>query len=132
MKSNMKNRIKDLSSKIFDDTVNNRRHLHMNPELSFKEFNTSKFIWDKLDEIGITDKKKLADTGINLSIAGVIAHNTIEEFSEIEMKWGGDPSVLPEVRVVVNLEDTRQYKVDGENPAIPWDISLVVKVLHLF
>ena len=65
-----KEKIKELAAAYHKDIVAMRRHLHKNPELSFKEFNTSKFIWDKLDEIGIAKKQKMATTGIVALIEG--------------------------------------------------------------
>jgi amidohydrolase len=62
--------IKKLSSDFFQEAVNNRRHLHANPELSFKEFKTSEFVWNQLENIGITNKKRMADTGIVALIEG--------------------------------------------------------------
>lgn len=46
----------------FDKIVSYRRHLHKNPELSYKEFNTAKFIRKKLDEMNIS-YKEMANTG---------------------------------------------------------------------
>ena len=40
----MINTIKDLSENYFDEILAIRRHLHMYPELSFQEFETSKYI----------------------------------------------------------------------------------------
>ncbi len=48
---------------VFDEVVAVREHLHQHPELSFKEFETSKFIQNKLKEWGISFKV-LATTGI--------------------------------------------------------------------
>lgn len=39
-------------NEIFPEIVQTRRHLHQFPELSFKEKNTSKFIFDYLKELG--------------------------------------------------------------------------------
>ena len=36
----------------------------MNPELSFHEFETSKFVGSKLSELGIEFKDKVANTGL--------------------------------------------------------------------
>lgn len=47
-----------------------RRHLHANPELSFKEFNTSKFIAETLREIGLTPIEGIAETGIVVLVEG--------------------------------------------------------------
>lgn len=41
-----------------------REHIHANPELSFQEFNTAKFIAAKLSEWGIEHQTGLAGTGI--------------------------------------------------------------------
>ena len=41
-----------------------RRYLHANPELSFKEYNTSKYIQQQLKSIGIEDFKVVCETGI--------------------------------------------------------------------
>ena len=49
----LKEKIQDLSEKYHQDVVSIRRHLHQNPELSFHEYETSKFIQNKLDDYGI-------------------------------------------------------------------------------
>lgn len=59
----MKNRIQELASTIFSDVVSYREHLHANPELSFKEFQTSAFIKEKLTAWGI-DFQEMANTGV--------------------------------------------------------------------
>ena len=53
----------------FDEIVGIRRHLHQYPELSFQEFETSRFIAGKLKEYGI-DFKSVAETGIVAVITG--------------------------------------------------------------
>ncbi len=65
-----KEKIKYLASNYHSNVVTMRRHLHKNPELSFKEFNTSQFIWEKLEETGIDKKQKMATTGIVALIEG--------------------------------------------------------------
>ncbi len=47
-----------------------RHHLHANPELSFEEFETSKFVKNQLIKIGITDIEHVANTGIVALIKG--------------------------------------------------------------
>lgn len=56
--------IKEKASLYKAEVVEIRRYLHQNPELSFKEFNTSKFVCDKLDEYGIEYEKGIVKTGI--------------------------------------------------------------------
>jgi amidohydrolase len=66
----MHQKIKSLASGYLNDVIGLRRHLHQNPELSFKEFKTAEFVWNQLDAIGIADKQKLAATGIVALIKG--------------------------------------------------------------
>ena len=60
----MKNLIKKLSAEILDEAIAIRRHIHQNPELSFKEHETSKFVQQKLNEYGIEFKSGIVETGI--------------------------------------------------------------------
>jgi amidohydrolase len=46
-------KIKMLADQVFLQTVSDRRHLHANPELSFKEFATAAYLKKRLAEIGI-------------------------------------------------------------------------------
>jgi amidohydrolase len=59
----LKEKIKSLSKKYADDFVEIRHHLHSHPELSYQEFETSKFIQQKLNEFGIPFEVK-ATTGV--------------------------------------------------------------------
>lgn len=66
----MKEKIKTLATQFKEEIIANRRHLHANPELSFKEHKTSAFVWDKLESFGINKLEKKADTGIVALIEG--------------------------------------------------------------
>lgn len=59
----LKDKIKSLAKAYKEEVIANRRHLHTNPELSFQEYNTAKFVKEKLQEIGITNIESKADTG---------------------------------------------------------------------
>lgn len=72
----MINEIKELSGKIFDEVIANRRHLHTHPELSFCEKNTSAFVKSKLDAMNIPWEAK-ADTGIVAIIKGEQASDKV-------------------------------------------------------
>jgi len=72
----IKEQIQELSQKIFNDVVANRRHLHTNPELSFHEQKTSAFVAGKLDELGLT-YEKMADTGLVALIKGDLPSNKV-------------------------------------------------------
>lgn len=62
--------IKKLSEDYFRETQANRRHLHANPELSYKEFNTAKYVSQKLASYGIKAKEGVAETGVVAHIEG--------------------------------------------------------------
>ncbi|SFE78844.1 amidohydrolase [Pedobacter antarcticus] len=64
-----KDQVQTLAAQIYDDVVANRRHLHANPELSFQEYETSKFIQARLQELGIPFTV-MADTGVVGLITG--------------------------------------------------------------
>jgi amidohydrolase len=59
----IKNKIQELATNIFNEVVGYRQHIHANPELSFKEFQTSLFIKDKLKKWGI-EYTDCANTGV--------------------------------------------------------------------
>jgi len=63
--------IKDLANKFYPEVVKIRRHLHMHPELSFKEFKTSEYICSILDTIGIPYRSGFVKTGIVARIEGL-------------------------------------------------------------
>lgn len=59
----MKEKIKALAKKYADEFIAIRQHLHAHPELSYQEFETSKFIQTQLAEYGIPFEIK-ATTGV--------------------------------------------------------------------
>lgn len=63
-------KIKQLAQENFEEIRACRRHIHQHPELSFQEFETAKFIQQKLTEYGIPFKANIAKTGIVAIIEG--------------------------------------------------------------
>jgi hippurate hydrolase len=61
--------IKNLASSYFETYRSIRHHLHANPELSYKEFNTSAFVCSELDKLGIP-YHRLAETGVIAMLEG--------------------------------------------------------------
>jgi amidohydrolase len=59
----MRDKIKKLAKEYSEEFIAIRHHLHANPELSYQEFETSKFIQSKLKEFGIPFETK-ATTGV--------------------------------------------------------------------
>jgi|TARA_R110000737_G_scaffold353481_1_gene405965 amidohydrolase len=70
MKSEIIDKIEQLSESYFSEVNAIREHLHENPELSFQEFNTMKYVSDRLTEWGIEHQTGIADTGIVAFIRG--------------------------------------------------------------
>lgn len=66
----MKQRIQSLASEYAPDLIACRHHLHSHPELSFQEYETSKFIQSKLTEYGIPFTAGVAGTGIVALVKG--------------------------------------------------------------
>jgi amidohydrolase len=63
-------KIKNLAKENSINTVKLRRHLHENPELSFCEFETAKYIAAELRGIGIEPQEGVAGTGLVALISG--------------------------------------------------------------
>ena len=63
-------KIKALSKQYFTKVLEIRRHLHQHPELSFKEFETSKYIQQQLSVAGISFTTGHVETGIIALIKG--------------------------------------------------------------
>ena len=66
----MLNRIKHIVLESYEELISCREHLHENPELSFKEYNTAKFVASKLTDMGISYTDGVAGTGIVALIKG--------------------------------------------------------------
>ena len=96
-------KIKHLVSEIKEELVDVRRHLHMYPELSFNEFETSKFIISKLEEWGIDFKAGWVETGIVAEVIG-------EKKSDKRIALRADIDALP----ILEKED-RTYRSKNEN-----------------
>lgn len=86
----------------YEEIISWRRHLHQNPELSFQESNTAKFIADKLRSFGIEVKEQVGGNGV----VGVIKGNR----SGKTIAFRADFDALP-----IHDEKTVEYKsrVDG-------------------
>ena len=56
--------IKHTAKKYLAETIEIRRFLHKNPELSFKEFRTAKLVAEKLESLGIAVKTGVGKTGV--------------------------------------------------------------------
>ncbi|MEE4198750.1 MAG: M20 family metallopeptidase [Bacteroidales bacterium] len=66
----LKQKIINLSDKLFPQVVDIRRHLHQYPELSFQEVETAQYISNLLTKWGIEFESGIAETGIVAYIRG--------------------------------------------------------------
>ncbi|CAM4256148.1 amidohydrolase [Pedobacter westerhofensis] len=98
-----KEQIQHLAGTIFEEVVGYRRHLHANPELSFKEFETSAFVKSKLTEWGIPFEG-IANTGVVGLIKGDLP-------SEQVIALRGDMDALP-----INEANDKPYI--SKNPGV--------------
>ncbi|HPI12841.1 MAG TPA: M20 family metallopeptidase [Catalimonadaceae bacterium] len=56
--------IQTLAKEVAPKVQNWRHHIHANPELSFEEFETARFVSDRLTEFGIEHQHGVAGTGV--------------------------------------------------------------------
>ena len=101
-------------SAIYEKIKGYREHLHQNPELSYKEFNTMEYVAAKLKEIGIPYEKGVAGTGI----IGVIRSSKHSE-NQACIGLRADLDALP-----IQEQNTASYKskVDGVMHACGHDV----------
>ena len=66
---NLTQKVKELAKNLQTDLVVTRRHLHSNPELSFKEFKTTEYLVDRLKSFGY-DLERITETGGYIDIKG--------------------------------------------------------------
>ena len=64
----MEKRIKELASQYFSEIQDIRRYLHQNPELSFVEYETSKYLKGRLQDWGIQIDQDWVSTGFTVLV----------------------------------------------------------------
>jgi amidohydrolase len=101
-------------SAIYQKIKGYREHLHQNPELSYKEFNTMEYVAAKLKDIGIPYEKGVAGTGI----IGIIRSSKHSE-NQACIGLRADLDALP-----IQEQNTAAYKskVDGVMHACGHDV----------
>jgi amidohydrolase len=67
---NLLETVKALSVKYSDEVVAIRRYLHANPELSYQEVNTSKYVAQTLRSFGLEPVEGIATTGVLVEVKG--------------------------------------------------------------
>lgn len=100
----LKEQIQQLSIDYHKEIVAMRRHLHMYPELSFKEHNTCTYVEEQLKQIGINNSKRIAGTGI---VALVEGKNPTKKTIALR----GDMDALP-------IQETNDVEYKSQNAGI--------------
>ncbi|MFW6224444.1 MAG: M20 metallopeptidase family protein [Bacteroidota bacterium] len=96
----IKNLIKEKARVYHSETIAIRRHIHSNPELSAREYETATFVEQQLDKIGIKHKR-MAKTGVIGFIEGA------EKGPALALR--ADMDALP-----INEENTHNYVSKNE------------------
>lgn len=99
--------ISEQINRIEAELIENRRYIHMHPELSFREYNTSSFIQKKLDEMGIKYVSGIAENGICAYIYG---NKNIESESMKSILIRADMDALP-----IDEVSDKPYKSQNKN-----------------
>ena len=87
-------KIKALAKKYAPEFIAVRHHLHAHPELSYQEFETSKFVQNKLKELGIPFEVK-ATTGVVGLITGRLRQGSGVQGKERCIALRADMDALP-------------------------------------
>ena len=66
-----------IDREIIDQTIKLRRHFHQNPELGMEEYETSSKVVEILEDLGLTVKKNIANTGVMGFLEGSKPGNTV-------------------------------------------------------
>ena len=75
--NNIDKKIEILSNKIEKEVIKWRRHIHKNPELSNREFETAKYISKHLLSLGLDVTNNVAHTGVVAILKGSLEGKTI-------------------------------------------------------
>lgn len=121
----LKDQVESLASSFFLEIVEHRRVLHSNPELSFEEYETSKYVKKTLDTLGIS-YEEMANTGVVALIKG-------DKSSGKVLALRADMDALPIQEVAGRIYGS---KVDGVMHACGHDVHTasllgVAKILQV-
>jgi amidohydrolase len=107
----MEKRIKELASQYFSDIQDIRRHLHQNPELSFVEYETSKYLKARLQDWGIKIDQDWVSTGFTVVVDSGRPGKTVAIRADLD--------ALP---ILEKAEVEYKSKVDGKMHACGHDV----------
>ena len=80
----MNQKLNDLWEKYYKKVYDIRHQIHMNPELGFEEYETSKLVASELEKLGIEVTKNVAKTGVVGLIKGGYTGKTVALRADID------------------------------------------------
>lgn len=80
----MYSKIKELANKHFSETIHTRKYLHQHPEVSYQEFETTKFIKNQLEELGIPYESPLETGCVGILEGGKESNRVIALRADID------------------------------------------------
>lgn len=114
----LKQHIVKRSEELFEKIRGYREHIHRHPELSYQEYETMKFVSDRLDELGIEHTTGVGGTGVVGIIRG--AHHSLD-MDVVALR--ADMDALP-----IQEENDTLYKstIDGVMHACGHDVHTAI------
>ena len=77
-------KVKELVGKYRDYMIQTRRYLHQHPEVSYKEFETTKFIKSELDKLGIPYESPLETGCVGIFEGGITSDKVVALRADID------------------------------------------------
>ena len=103
MKDTVVNKLLKEAITLKDQLIEWRRHLHMNPELSFEEYETSKFVLENLKNLGFEIRTPVAKTGVVALLRGTQAGPTVALRADMDALPIQDEKSVPYASTVPGL-----------------------------
>jgi len=100
----LKEQIKQRAEALAGELVSIRRYLHQHPELSFQEYETARYVAERLSQIGIPFEAGVAGTGIVAKIEG-------KNPSKKSIALRADMDALP-------IEEANEVPYRSQNPGV--------------
>lgn len=107
MRELIKGRVKELAGEVIEI----RRHLHKNPELSAQEYETSNFIAEYLEKLGIEVQRGIANTGVVGLIKGEGGHQGEQLNHNKTIALRADMDALP-------ITEQNEHSYKSLNPGV--------------
>lgn len=80
----LQSKILELTANFHAEMISIRKYLHQHPEVSYKEFETTKFIKTKLDELGISYESPLETGCVGIFEGGIKSNKVIALRADID------------------------------------------------